>query len=221
MNAVVRGAAAGLLALIPIAVPAHSGFLYEVTVTNITAGQQFTPVLLVTHRPELRLFELGTPASAGLATLAEEGNVAPLKQALDGDPHVNMTVAGTGLTNPGATVRFMIQGHHFQHRISLAAMLIPTNDAFVALNGVALPSHGSVSYRAPAYDAGSERNAETCASIPGPNFTECDGAGGGGRIGGGEGFVHIHRGIHGIGNFAPADRAWLNPVARITIRRID
>ena len=62
---------------------------------------------------------------------------------------------------------------------------------------------------------------ELCASIPGPNFVECGGNGGGGAPAGGEeGFVHIHAGMHGIGNFKAADRDWRNPVAQITVRRL-
>ncbi len=205
-----------------VVTPAHANdnFTYEVTVTNITFGQQFTPLLLFTHRASLQLFDLGKPASANLATLAEEGNVAPLRAELEADSRVFATEAGAGLTNPGATATFTIRGHPLRHRVSVAAMLIPTNDAFVALNGVALPWHGSVTFFARAYDAGSEANDELCASIPGPFFAECGGPGGGARIGDGEGFVHIHRGIHSIGNLAPSNRDWRNPVAEITVRRV-
>ena len=41
-----------------------------------------------------------------------------------------------------------------------------------------------------------------------------------GAPGGGEGYVHIHAGIHGVGNLNPALRDWRNPVAKISIRRI-
>jgi hypothetical protein len=100
-------------------------------------------------------------------------------------------------------------------------MLIPTNDAFVALDAVHLPAHGSEAHAVRAYDAGSEINDELCVSIPGPGFAECGGPGGGGAPGSGEGFVHVHRGIHGVGDFAPADRAWQNPVAIVRVRRVD
>jgi hypothetical protein len=32
--------------------------------------------------------------------------------------------------------------------------------------------------------------------------------------------VHIHSGIHGIGDLRPEHFDWRNPVARITIRRV-
>lgn len=72
----------------------------------------------------------------------------------------------------------------------------------------------------PAYDAGRERNDELGASIPGPAFSECGCAGGGARVGQGEGFVHIHSGIHGAVSFNPSNRDWRNPVAKIVIKPI-
>ncbi|MDP2419080.1 MAG: hypothetical protein Q8M33_16555 [Hydrogenophaga sp.] len=72
----------------------------------------------------------------------------------------------------------------------------------------------------PAYDSGTEINDELYASIPGPFFAECNGSGGGAAPSGGEGFVHISAGMHGIGDFKPSNRDWRNPGARITIRRV-
>jgi Spondin_N len=195
---------------------------YEVTVTNITYHQRFTPLLLATHRPAITFFTLGQPALPQLATLAEEGNVAPLRALLDGSPLVHATAAGDGLLDPGKSVTLRIQGNPWRDRLSLAAMLIPTNDAFVALNAVQLPYPGwpTQTYTAVAHDAGSEVNDELCSSIPGPLFAECGGSGGGGRVGGGEGFVHVHRGMHGVGDFKPIGRDWRNPVAEVRVRLV-
>lgn len=197
---------------------------YEVKITNLTRGQQFTPILAATHTPSVSLFQLGQPASSELATLAEEGNVAPLTAALRANKAVLEVVNGSGLTEPGATSTLTVNGRGGtgSSRISVAAMLIPTNDAFFAVNSVTLPLRGeTLAFTVPAYDSGSERNDELCASIPGPNFAECGGSGGGAApVGGEEGFVHISAGMHGIGSFAAAARDWRNPVARITIRRV-
>ena len=195
---------------------------YEVTITNITSNQQFTPLLLATHKPEIRFFTLGQPAIPELVTLAEEGNVAPFRALLDSSPMVNATAAGSGLLNAGNSISFRIQGNPWRDRLSLAAMLIPTNDAFVALDAVQLPYPGwpQQVYTARAYDAGSEVNDELCSSIPGPLFAECGGSGGGGKVGGGEGFVHVHRGIHGVGSLKPSVRDWRNPVAEVRVRLV-
>lgn len=194
---------------------------YEVTVTNITRGQQFTPILAVSHREPLRLFRLGAPASAELQTLAEEGNTAPFVHLLSSNPAVTQVLPGQGLTNPGASFTFVIEGRAVGDRLSLAAMLIPTNDTFVALNAVDLPEWGKEErHFANAYDSGSERNDELCSSIPGPFFTECNGSGGGARVGGGEGYVYVGNGIRGVGDLVSATRDWNNPVALVRIRRI-
>lgn len=203
--------------------PAREAPMYEITVTNLTRGQQFTPILAVSHSPNVSLFQLGQPASGELAILAEEGNVAPLTAALRANSGVLEVVNGNGLTQPGGTTTLTVSGRGGtgSSRISVAAMLIPTNDTFFAVNGVTLPRTGeTLAFTVPAYDSGTERNDELCASIPGPNFAECGGSGGGGAPAGGEeGFVHISSGIHGVGDFKPAARDWRNPVARVTIRR--
>jgi len=200
----------------------HEGGRFEVTITNLTRGQQFTPILVASHKSNVKLFALGKPASTELAILAEEGNTAPLAAALSALPGTGQVVTGSGLTDPGASTTLVVDGRRGFGFLSVAAMLIPTNDGFFAVNGVALPrGNDSLTLTAPAYDSGSERNDELCVSIPGPFFAECGGSGGGGApVGDEEGYVHVHAGIHGIGNFPAAKRDWRNPVALITVRRM-
>ena len=194
---------------------------FEVTVTNLTRGQQFTPILVASHREGVRLFDLGSPASAQLATLAEEGNTAPLTALLSSLPEVEDVATSAGLLGPGQTVTINVEAGGRFDRVSVAAMLIPTNDGFFALNDQEGPDgNPTLTLYSPAYDAGSEANDELCASIPGPFFDECGGPGGGAMVAGGEGFVHIHAGIHGIGDLDASQRDWRNPVARISIRRV-
>jgi hypothetical protein len=200
----------------------RSGVQFEVTITNLTRGQQFTPILVASHTDEINLFALGAPATPQLATLAEEGETDPLTALLSGLEGVKDVVTSPGLLDPGASVTVTVDtGAGFDH-ISVAAMLIPTNDGFFAINGAEGPQRFKpLTLFSPAYDSGSEVNDELCASIPGPDFTECSGPGeGGSPTGGEEGYVHIHAGIHGIGDLTPAQRDWRNPVAKITIRRL-
>lgn len=195
---------------------------YEVTITNLTRGQTFTPILVASHQAAVKLFTLGQPASAELAILAEEGDTGPLTALLLANPEVREVANSGGLLAPGQSVTVTVStGAGFDH-VSVAAMLIPTNDGFFAINGVEGPAgSGTLTLVSPAYDAGSEVNDELCASIPGPNFAECGGPGGGGApVGAEEGYVHIHAGIHGIGDMSASDRDWRNPVAQVTVRRI-
>ena len=221
-------ALAGLLALF-VSTPAlhadgnrHRGrAVYEVTVTNVTYGQIFTPLLVVAHDRRVALFEVGQPASPELEALAENGHTDPLKMLLASTPGVHGIKVGGGPLGPGQTTTMKVKGHR-NDRLSLAGMLIPTNDGFVAVNGAGPFGHGTQTLWVPGYDAGTEINDESCDSIPGPHM-ECPGGMGiGGDPGGGEGFVRIHEGIHGVdgGSFEPADRDWRNPVAQVRIRRI-
>ncbi len=195
---------------------------YEVTITNLTRGQTFTPVMVASHKAGVTLFELGSPASVPLEILAEDGDTAPLEALLSSDPAVRDTTNSGpppgGFVLPGASRTLTVEaGGGFDH-ISVAAMLIPTNDAFFAVNGVEAPvGNKTVTLFSPAYDAGTEANDELCVSIPGP---PCGGEGFNASRAGAEGFVHIHAGIQGIGDLPPAMRDWRNPVAMITIRRV-
>ena len=193
MNFFSRSLRLGLLAaggaMLLGAAGAASALDYEVTVTNLTRGQQFTPILVATHQAGVRLFELGRPASPQLKTLAEEGNVGPLTTLLLGNPDVRDVVNSGGLLNPGQSVTQRVSTRGGFDNVSVAAMLIPTNDAFFAVNDLEGPDEmDAVAVFSPAYDAGTERNDERCASIPGPGFIECGGPGGnaGGAPGGGE-----------------------------------
>jgi hypothetical protein len=206
---------------------------YEVRIVNLTAGQRFTPVLVASHEQGVTLFTLGSAAGPELKTLAEEGNVGPLALMLRANSKVGDVANSptpppvSRLIAPGGTITVTVDGGGRFDHFSVAAMLIPTNDAFFALNGMQGPrGNETMVYMVPAYDAGTEVNDEKCSSIPGPGFMECvtpsnpNGDGGGAQVGQGEGFVHIHRGMHGIGNFNAAMRDWRNPAARVEIRRI-
>ena len=190
--------------------------LYEVRVANVTSGVYFTPTLAATHVPSVRMFRLGQPASGPLAELAESGDVGPLRAVLDSlGREVSETAVAGGLLGPGASTSFTVRGRPSQDRLSVAAMLLPTNDGFYALDAVVLPSRGSVSYTALGYDAGSEFNDELCAHIPGP---QCGGAGL--SVEDGEGYVHVHPGTHGLADLSRASYDWRNPVAVVTVTRI-
>ncbi len=191
---------------------------YEVTITNVTRGQTFTPTLATTHKRSISLFDLGTPASDQLAALAESGNTSPLNELLLSLPNKVADTSGTeGLLLPGQSVTLTIDSNSRFNRLSLAAMLIPTNDTFVALDSVALPKFGEKTYFARAYDAGSEPNDEICVNIPGP---ACGGEGASPEVDG-EGYVHISAGIHGEGELARSVYDWRDAVAKIVVKRIN
>lgn len=189
----------------------------EVTVTNITQNQTFTPILAASLKRELDLFNLGEQASEELVAIAESGNVAPMTELLSANDKVSDVQNSAGLLGPGESVTITLRAPRHTNRISLAAMMLPTNDSFIALNSVRVPSRGRTeTFLSPGYDAGSETNDESCLNIPGPY---CGGAALSPEDAG-EGYVHISRGISGNGDLSVSEFDWRNPVAKISVRRV-
>ena len=196
---------------------AFQAFRFEVSITNLTPGQSFTPQFLATHSRRDGLFTLGEPASWELEQLAEGGATGPLTDLYANDAQELKTL--DGLLGPGQTVTTTISGRGGWHYLTMAAMLLPTNDTFVGISGMRLPVRGSATYMVPAYDAGTEENDQDCANIPGPL---CDGDAFSDPAPGDEGFVHIGNGFHELGGSAlsPARYDWRNPVARVVVKAI-
>ena len=209
--------AAGLISLSLMSTPvfASDEDTYAVTITNVTAAQSFTPLLAITHKKGHPLLMLGSPASPELVRIAEGGDTMPFKQGLMDSGMAYDAASSGGLLGPGQSVALHVKSKGKFKYLTVAAMLLPTNDGVIALNGMRL-SKGTRSVMVPAYDAGSELNDELCANIPGPH---CGGAPFSAEDG--EGFVHIHPGITGVGDLLSSQYDWKNPVAKITVNKMD
>jgi len=194
----------------------RGGRTYEVTITNLTRGQIFSPPIVISHKGNFSLFTLGAPASPQLYSLAEDGLTEPLTDHIATLPSVFDYAVAEGPLAPGDSVTMEIRTRGRFRFISAAGMLVTTNDAFFAIREGRVPPKGGGIIDAEAYDAGSEANSEDCDFIPGP---PCE-KGGSRDTGNAEGYVHIHAGIHGTGDLIPASDDWRNPVAEITIRPV-
>ena len=76
---------------------AQSDARYNVTVTNLTKGQTFTPLVIASHTPGVRIFAPGTQASPQLQVLAEEGApdmMVALLRGMTADVREVVTAAG-------------------------------------------------------------------------------------------------------------------------------
>ena len=165
-------AVASTAALIPTTTVAGGSSRVEITVTNITQSQIISPVIIASHKAGFEpLFELGSPASQELVAVAEDAVLVPLQDALTRDPKVldvEILFGDKGPIMPGESASIVVETRGRFRFLSMAAMLVTTNDAFFALRGVRAPRHGTSVHHSPAYDAGSEVNNEDCAFIPGP-----------------------------------------------------
>jgi hypothetical protein len=143
---------------------------------------------------------------------------------------------------PGESLTTTVEASDDHRYFSAAAMNSQQNDNFLAVTGVRLPRGNEVlTVYASAYDSGSEYNDENCDHLANPNnanpsrgfpFAMRPGAPEGTTgcvpdqtsletVLHGEGFVHIHSGVHGVGDLVPAVWDWRNPVAQFTIQRVE
>lgn len=204
---------------------------YSVTIENLTSGQPVTPPLIATHRKPTGIFRVGRPASFELKEIAENGNLAPLSDALAADKHVSSTVVAVAGDPPpllpGQSVTVAIDAGPGSKYLSLAAMLICTNDGFSGLDGQRLPKRigEEIELYTDAYDAGTEINTEDFADLvpPCPALTGVPsdemGSGSSDPALAENGVIHHHAGIQGIADLSPSTHGWTNPVLRISIRR--
>jgi len=196
--------------------------IYRVTVENLTQNQSFTPGVVATHSRDVRVFRPGRAASKGLQQLAENGGVPVLAEELGGVAGVSdVQVAGAEPIAPGESVEVLISADPGAWRLSLAAMLICTNDGFAGVSKIGLPGHlgrTNVTYGI-AYDAGTEINTESYVDLVPP----CDGLGQTGESNPSlaqNGVVRRHRGIKGHADLTKADHGWDDPVVKVTVERV-
>ena len=190
---------------------------FEVTITNLTAGQPVSPPLIVSHRSSIALAEAGQPASEPLAIVAEDGDPSDLAALLETLDEVRDVVVADGPIPPGGSrsVTLEIRGSDV---LSGVGMLVNSNDAFFFLDSLRVNRFRSESVAVAAWDSGSEANTEDCDDIPGPACPA--GSGNERQTEDAEGFVHVHRGIQGGSDLSPAAYDWRNPTVLITIERI-
>ena len=210
---------------------------YEVTIDDLTQGQPLTPPVVATHRAATGMFTVGQPASFALKEIAENGNLAPMIAQLEADKHVSDSVAAAAPLVPAGlpgsamfddSVTLTVTASEGAKFLSVASMLICTNDGFTGVDSLRLPKRvgDAIVVRSAGYDAGTEKNTEDFADIVPP----CQGLVGvsSGEPGTGtsnpalaqRGVIHHHPGITGGADLVPAIHGWIDPVAEITVERV-
>ena len=168
------------------------------------------------------------PASVELEKIAESGNPDSfLADAMTNTSTFVATKASGGIP-PGMTTTLMVEAQIADAsalKLTALSMLGNTNDGFTGLTGIDISKIAigdSMVIDTISYDAGTEKNSETAATVPGP-------------AAGGEGFnptrddspntVAMHSGVLTKDDGNPDSaltsiNRWDNPVARITITHL-
>ncbi len=199
----------------------------DVKITNLTKGIYFTPLMVAAHNADSKTYMAGQAASTNLQAMAEGGDISGLVADIENAGGVtvsNPVGADAGnLLVPGAstTTTLITADEDNNNYLTITAMMLPTNDGFVALNGVMIPKiAGTYKYVLNAHDAGTEANTEITTDIP----ALATGTGATGVATSAEGYVHIHRGTlgdssatAGASDLDSSMHRWLNPVASVII----
>jgi hypothetical protein len=203
---------------------------YSINFSNLTAGQPFAPMAVVLHKSSYNIVDVGMPASLGLERLAEGGDPSAFITEAASNTATYRTTKGAGMILPGKNETISIDASLLDSEkgmLSLTILSMPanTNDAFTGINAIDVGNMTigeTKTIDTIAYDAGTEKNTETAATIPGP-------------AAGGEGFnamrddtpsvVAAHLGVltKDDGNAASvltSIHRWDNPIGRITITRV-
>ncbi|WP_286265024.1 spondin domain-containing protein [Thalassotalea atypica] len=205
----------------------------EITITNLTQGTYFTPVITAAHASDLSMFTLGQAASAELQMMAEGGDISGLSSVLINANADVIENPAAGLLGPAASTTYMMTNADSNTHLSMTTMILPTNDGFVGLNSWEIPEEaGTYTVYLNAYDAGTEANNEVVNGGGAPGILGIPAAPGGLAGTGGTGVtdmeentnIHIHRGNLGDDDLAGGKsdinntvHRWLNPVAKMTI----
>jgi hypothetical protein len=207
---------------------------WHVKITNLTTGQPMSAPLWTIHDSKQHIWQVGQQATNGATLIAEDAFSAPLNALLQTQPHVLVSaIALPPITDPvtpppippGAVREFDIGTKGKFDRVSMIWMLVRSNDAFTGLDSLKIGADNGKKGKKSnknklknrnllvnAYDAGTEKNNEQAAFIPGPPF--------------GHMFVRDqdaqliapHPGLRADGDLAAY--AWSGPVARIEITKL-
>lgn len=205
----------------------------SITLTNLSQGLYFTPVISAAHASDSHLFMVGEAATAELQMMAEGGDISGLVSTLsNANANMSENPAG-GLLAPGTSTSYMITNDTANTHLSVTTMILPSNDGFVGLDGWEIPTEaGTYTVYLNAYDAGTEANNEVVNGGGAPGVLGIPAAPGGAGGTGGTGvtdtesntMIHIHRGTlgdddstMGKSDLSNTVHRWLNPVAKLTI----
>lgn len=205
----------------------------DIKITNLTQGIYFTPIIAAAHTGDASLYTVGMAASDELQAMAEGGDISGLSTVLTAASADVLSNPAAGMLAPSMSAEGMLSTADTNMYLSVAAMLLPTNDGFVGLDSWMIPTEaGTYTVYLNGYDAGTEANDEIVngggasgvAGIP----MDPAGANGTGAMGvtdeEANETVHIHRGVIGdtdaAGGYSDLDSTvhrWLNPVAKLTV----
>ena len=148
----------------------HYAKKFKLTMTNNHSNQSFSPALIVLHKSRFKLFSVGEQATENFATFAEDGDLSGIKTNLESNrSQIEGHVTHDHLLAPGESVVLLIESKKpTSVKLSIISMAVTSHDVFASFDSLKLPKNGTATFFADFYDAGTEKDSESCKFIPGP-----------------------------------------------------
>ena len=144
--------------------------MYQVKIENLTANQLFSPPMFISHDASYRLLPAPQVRQQRGGPDRRDGRHRARPPCVQRTRAVCSTCRPPrGRLPPGESVTVTVRSPRWA-RLSLATMLVQTNDGFVGVNGLRLKGLSARSFNLRALDAGTEANNEMAAYVPGPPF---------------------------------------------------
>ena len=206
--------------------------VYTVQITNLTYSQPFAPAAVILHEPGFNAFEEGEPASMGIEIMAEGGDPSMvITEAMDSTDFLDAQNSG-GILGPRSMREelplVVPELDADALRLTVTTMLVNTNDGFTGLNAANVSNMAigdSKTFMTVTWDAGTEANTETAATMPGPAASA---AGGGGEAAGYDvvrddfaDAVRLHQGVVTSANANDPSREGLSTSVLTEAHRFD
>lgn len=212
-----------MVCMLVFSVTAASGAVFEIMIENIGTNV-LTPTVFISHDATVDLFDVGSPASAELEILAEDGvvtGIVGLATGMIGSGVADVGVAGVAPIGPGGSATVFLEADLVNPWLSFMSMLALSNDAFIgvttgdgAINLFAGSSPLEASFTISfidVWDAGTEVNDGLASYVPALGAPVGAGIDEGGVI------SRPHPGVSGAGDIPPEADWYGFAVARITI----
>jgi hypothetical protein len=162
------------------------GLDFEITVTNTSDDTVYpgvlTPVLWATHSDAASFFTAGEAASEGMESLAEDGDASTMLTSLQGLIGSGVGDAGVadnggGPLTPGDSVTFTLSPDATNRYFSMASMVVPSNDTFVAFPSSGIELLDGSDMRRATVDLEDEIASMLTAWDAGTELNQCGAAG--------------------------------------------
>ncbi|WP_198038411.1 spondin domain-containing protein [Photobacterium angustum] len=138
--------------------------------TNFPTDRHFSGLIGLTHNAQVKLFETGETASAGVISVAETGSKIALESeigVIQNNGNSGNTISGNGIPATGDEVEVQFDISQEHPLVSVITMLAPSPDWFTGVDSVPLFKDGKwqnkVEVQLWVYDAGSDSGIDFIA----------------------------------------------------------